>query len=267
MRAPMGRFEPIHDAHAIEQVALGVGISQALGDAELSAVLGTAEQFKAELPGVQQLQTITIGALAAAPSPRGPTGKQFSRMRPDGSAESELRLDRNGIAFRTTAYTRWPAIWEQARKYFEVLLPMYFAGGEIASIALNYVDKFYWDGDLSQMRPDALLRGASPYVCPHVYEATNMWHSYTGAFRQAGAAIKRLVNINLDCIDEPQPAQRRSVTITTVLTDLLNQPGYAQTKASIEFFCSRATQLHADNKLILGEILTEEMCHRIGLKD
>jgi uncharacterized protein (TIGR04255 family) len=269
----MDRFEPIHDAHAIEQVALAALVSQPLEDAELAAALNTAEQFRSELPGTQQLQlqTISFGVLGIPPrSPGGPFGKLFTSTRRDGSIESELRVDRNGIAFRTTAYTRWAGIWEQARRYFEALLPLYLARGEIGSIALNYIDKFYWDGKAEDMRPNVLLRPGSPYVCPHVYDATDLWHSHTGVFHRVDETIKRLININLDCNDENKPEQRRTVTITTVLTDMLNQPGYSPLRLGdlgIKFFCDRATTLHADNKVIVGEILTDQMCHRIGLTD
>ena len=268
----MSRFEPIHDAHAIEQVALVVSMSQGLADAEFNAACAAADRFKAELPGTQQLQfqTIALGAFGIPPAMGAFGGRVFTSSRKDGSIESELRVERHGIGFRTTAYTRWPLIWEQARRYFETLLPFYLAGAEIASISLNYVDKFFWDGDSLAMAPNLLLRPGSAFICPHVFEAKDLWHSHMGVFQRADQAIKRLLNINLDCLDENQPAPRRIVTITTILTDMLNQAGYAplhRPDSGTEFFCMRANQLHEDNKTLLAEIINDRMCKRIGLTE
>ena len=273
MPALMGRFEPIHDAHAIEQVALVALFSQPLEEDQLTIAFTVAEQFRSELPGTHQLQlqTISIGLVGMSPkSPGGLFGKLFTSTRKDGSIESELRVDRNGITFRTTAYTRWAGIWDQARRYFETLFPLYIAGAEIASVALNYIDKFYWDGNAAEMRPDSLLRVGSPYVCPYVYQATDLWHSHMGIFLRLNESIRRLVNINLDCNDENPPTRRRVVTVTTVLTDMLNQPGYSAIRlgdSATKFFCDRARELHADNKAILGQIVNDQMCRRIGLTD
>ena len=269
----MGRFEPIHDAHAIEQVALVLQTARPLDDAQIAGASEAAERFKSELPGVAQIQQFsfgfgTIGALPRVPVPFA--GRVLTKTRPDGVIESELRLERGAITFRTTAYTRWDAIWAQARRYFETLLPFYVPASEIGAVALNYVDKFYWDGDVTEMRPKALLRPGSPYVCPHVYDARDLWHSHMGSFEAIDEVAKRLLNINLDCNDENQPQKRRVVSVTTVLTDMLGQPGYVAPElanSGVEFFCERAERLHSGSKSTLAAILDDQMCRRIGLKD
>src|SRR5262249_45211518 len=80
MRAPMSRFEPIHDAHAIEQVALAVLVAKPLADSDLTAAFGLAEQFRSELPITQQLQlqTIAIGLIGLPPG--GPSAGAFGRQ-------------------------------------------------------------------------------------------------------------------------------------------------------------------------------------------
>src|SRR5713226_6055866 len=115
-----GRFEPIHEAHAIEQVVFVLQIDRSLDDVNFAAVRKVAEQFKAELPGYAEIQSfaMAIGAPGpVAPIPTSPTvGSVFSRTRPDGTVESELRVERASVTFRTSLYTRWDAVWTQARK-------------------------------------------------------------------------------------------------------------------------------------------------------
>jgi len=270
----MGRFEPIHDAHAIEQVALVLQTQRNLDDAELTAIAKAAEQFRGEFTNLMQLQTMSFGfgSLGVAPrvAPNQFAGTALVKTRESGIIESELRLDRSSVSFRTTTYTRWPEVWAQIRRYFAAVLPIYAPAGEINAIALNYVDKFYWDGEAAEMRPTALLRDDSPYVCPFVFEAEDLWHSHVGAFRRVDDLVKRLININLDCLDEEQPAKRRIVSITTVLTDTLGNAGYGVLEvddAGVKFFCDRAEQLHIESKAIVGEILNEQACQRIGLRE
>lgn len=267
----MDRFEPIHDAHAIEQVAIVFQCSRSLDDEQLSDALKAAEGFKSDFPGSADMQAFAITFGQVPTVPRGPNqfaGRVLKRIRPDGAVESELRMERGAIIFRTTTYTRWAAIWGQVRCYFEALLPIYAPAGEIGAIGLNYVDKFYWSGDPASMRPRLLLRPGSRYVSPCVYEAADLWHSHVGAFVRLDDSVKRLVNINLDCSDESRPAERRVVSVTTVLTDMLNQPGYAPIElsgAAGEFFCKRMEQLHDDCKQVLTEVIDEHMCRRIAL--
>lgn len=270
----IGRFEPIHDAHAIEQVAIVVQFSRQLDDEQLTAAVAAAGQFKDELPGAAEIQAVAItlgGAIPVMPPmPNAIGGRIMNRVRPDGVVESELRMERATLVFRTTTYTRWADFWGQARRYFGSLLPIYAPGGEIGAIGLNYVDKFYWNGDAADIRPALLLRQGSRYVSPYVYEARDLWHSHVGAFVRDGQYVKRLVNINLDCSDEIRPTQRRVIAITTVLTDMLHQPGYGSLDlagSAVEFFSERAEQLHTDSKRAFAEVIDEQMCRRIALAE
>ena len=59
------------------------------------------------------------------------------------------------------------------------------------------------------------------------------------------------------------------VAITTVLTDMLNQPGYSSTEVAkedvLEFVDERMQKLHAFGKEILSDIVSPEMSKRIAL--
>lgn len=268
------RFEPIHDAHAIEQVAFVLQIDRPLEEVRFAEVRSVAEQYKPDLPGRAEIQgfRVAIGAPGpVGPIPPGPSmGNVFSRTRADGTIESELRIDRMSATFRTLIYTRWDLVWAQARKYFDAIIPKYVAPARISGISLNFVDKFVWAGAPSECRPSLLLRPGSRYLCPHVYEAQDLWHSHTGAFLRADDQTKRLLNINVDYVDEnPPDGLRRTVAITTVLTDLMNQPGYTSLEVTentvVEVFNAHMHQLHAFGKIAFGNIINDEMSKRIAL--
>jgi len=268
------QFEPIHAAHAIEQVVFVLQFDDALNDASFLEVREAARQFKTpeDLPGQAEIQgfSIAIGSPMATPPSSLGVGIVLHRIGPDGSVENELRVERTSISFRTSLYSRWDAVWSRATKYFQALVPIYARQARLIGISLNFVDKFAWAGGLNECRPGLLLQAKSKYLCGHIFEAKDLWHSHTGAFIEIDKNTKRLLNINVDYLDENRPeGLRRIVAITTVMTDLLDQPGYEpyamEDKDIIGFVDAHMEGLHVFGKEVLGNIINDEMSRRIAL--
>lgn len=266
------RFEPLHQAHAIEQVSCAVQFGTPLADNGIKKASEIANGFKAELPGGGPTQGIRFqfgpGIVPAQAAVSG--GVVRTKSRADGVVESELRVERQLLSFRTILYTRWDKVWGEAGKYFGELLPIYAASAKVAGINLSYVDKFVWSGDPTACRPADLLKPGSKYVAPHVFDQNDFWHSYTGAFVRNDDRTKRLVNVNVDYLEESSDEKlRRVVAITTVLTDLMNQDGYtpfelAPDTASKEVG-AHMQDLHNFAKIAFGDVINAEMSKRIDL--
>lgn len=275
-----GRFEPLHNAHSIEQVAFTVQFSGSLDDTQLSAVKEICFGFS-ELPARVALVGMTVGFAAGTPPPFGvlPSGQQNAlagyvcrRIQPNGSIEAELQVDRTSVTFRTSIYSRWDETWSNAKLYFERIVPIYSLSLTIASIALNYVDKFVWSGPEDECKADYLLRSDSLYISNHILTLNDLWHSHTGAFLKKDEYTKRLLNINLDCLDEADiQGTRRVVAITTVLTDMFNQTGYQPSNIGSDMILTHVAghlnDMHIFDKYLLGRIINAEMCKRIGLEE
>lgn len=272
-----GRFEPLHDAHAIEQMALALHFEGGINESAMLALRKATDHFKTDLPGVSDLQTVTLAVgnfpAGVLSSPRAALGRSYKLTRPDGTVETELRLEGNVVNYQTTAYTRWVKVWESAWRYLSIVQPIYLASSKLAAVSLNYVDKFHWLGEPDKYRPSALLRPGSRYISPHVHGLTDLWHSHTGAYLRPNERTKRLMNVNLDCLDQQNAAgeQRRVIQITTVLTDMLNQPGYTATDANAaaapDFVANAFSDLHRFSKELIAEVLNDDMCTRIALND
>lgn len=272
--AQSGRFVPIHSAHAIEQVLFVVQFEPTINESQLSEIRKAAIQFKSEgdLPGQVEIQefAIAFSASGAAP-PRLPPGLALQRIAPNGTVENELRIERASLTFRTTLYSRWDEIWSKARRYFETLIPIYSEYSQVRAITLNYVDKFVWEGAVDNCKADLLLQSGSQYLCPHIFGTKEFWHSHTGKFIREDDYVKRLLNVNVDYLEEVNAGDtRRVVSVTTILTDMFNQPGYSVSdvdKATTSSFVdSRMSKLHVFNKEILGDVINQEMSKRIALK-
>ena len=271
-----GHFEPIHNAHAIEHVVFVLQIEPPLDDVRFAEIRKNATQFNDELPGRMDMQALRLAigvpGIAGPVASRAPFGTTFNRSRADGAVESELSIDRNGVTFRTLLYTRWETVWKQAHRYFDALVPQYVAQGHITGISLNYVDKFVWIGDPSECKPTQFLRAGSKYLCPHVFDLNDFWHSHTGAFLRTDPQTKRLLNINVDYLEENLPDNsRRVVSITTILTDMMNQPNYSELKVTpataIDVLSAHMQELHAFGKMLFANIINDAMSKRIALTE
>lgn len=271
-----GQFEPIHAAHAIEQVVFVLRFETPLEDEIFAQVREATKRFESELdmPRRVRLQGVSFlihPGVPASSLPPQTSGLMLQRMRADGSIEKELRVDSNSITFMTSLYTRWDAVWMQARGYFEVLAPIYAPHTKIQAVGLNYLDKFEWIGDKSKCRAEALLRVGSEYLCSHIFKAEDFWHSHTGAFIRADEQTKRLLNVNVDFLDEIRGDDiRKVISVTTSLTDLMNQPEYTLLEVSAEqivkFIDDHTKKLHVFGKNVFANIINEEMSKRIALK-
>ena len=283
MRMPMsntsntsGSFQPSREAHSIEQIAVAVQFDRPLQDNQLAELRNSLEQFKNDndLPGYAELQGIafSLGQPGAIPIPQQLGGMLMHRSAPNGSIERELRIERAVCTYRTTKYTKWDSVWTEAKKYFEVVIPQFGRFAKIAGISLNFQDKYIWNGVLGEAKVDGLLRHDSQYLSPHIFKAEDLWHCHTGAFIRLDSHTKRLLNINVDLLDENSPAgTQKVVSIATVLTDMLNQPTYETLEINetdiVNYLDTRMQSLHAFSKDVFGNIINDEMCKRIALID
>lgn len=277
------RFEPVHEAHAIEQAAVTLQFSRPVDAANFkNAVAAFRQRFAAgdgaALPGDLQFQQATFGFQLGNLGPGLPSqavagmGHIFNRTSPSGVIEKELRLDASSIIFRTTVYTRWADLAAEVKGFLDVLLPFYGDPLPIASLGYTVVDKFLWNGPSGQCDPQLLLRPQSKYVCPHIFNVQDMWHSHTGVFLKESASTKRLLNLNVDCLDEVLPTgdTRTVISIATVVTDSFNQPGYQPSAALPQvdvaaFVSEKMNSLHSFSKSVFSQTINDATCCRVAL--
>lgn len=268
-------FEPIHEAHAIAQVAFILQFTNPISESSFEDAKLKSNEFDNELPGknniTEQGIQIHLGNQGQAlPLNVITTGVRRTKSLPDGAIESDLRIERSSITFITTRYTRWATIWEQCTRYFIELLPYYLNDSNfLNSINLNYIDKFIWKDSPATCNPELLLRNNSRYVSQHIFGVEDLWHSHTGAFIRFDNFTKRLVNVNVDCLDELHDDKpRRTIAIATSIADHFNQPDYEPLSTDIEpnkAIDDHMQSMHVLGKKIISELITENMCKRIAL--
>lgn len=270
-----GHFEPIHAAHAIDQVAFIVQFDRPVGDAVFKEIDGKTESLNQNFPARTNYQAMGFSIQNGEPPVAPPaltTGILLRKMEPDASVAIELRVEQASLTFITTRYTRWAEILAQVKIYFDALLPVYLKTNvRLRSVGLNYIDKFAWSGAKDSFSLDGLIKRGSKYIASHVFEAEDLWHSHSGAFSREDDFIKRLLNVNIDCFDAiRQKTESRVVGITTVIADQFNQVGYDEYAPTgdkaLDNIYLRMQNMHDFGKSVLSDIITTEMSRRIALQ-
>lgn len=277
----LDRFRPLHDAHAIEQLVATIQFEHPLSDDSIRAGILAMSEFHDVLPAAHEIRGVGFhfgpAGVVPLPSAQGnmPDGQVRFITDHRGVVLNELRLERQTLVFRTQAYSRWDAVWADARRYFERVLQS-LVEPRIASFGLLYVDKFVWNGAAESCRPVSLFRPGSPYLTPQSLVSLDMWHCHSGQFRSVGSDVKRLEVVDIDCLDEilntqqVPPQAERVVRISTHLTDRFNQLGYAPRQIdgsnAMEVANEAFPVLHTELKRVFSEILSDEYALRVGMK-
>lgn len=264
-------FEPLHKAHAIEQVIFVVRFDREISEENLGAIrigLGRIPKLPNRLP----IRNLTIPIGAAGPADvSSVAGFTYNKLSDDDELEEELRLDKTSIIFKTFLYKRWVENWGVVRDYLDKLLPFYIKEASVQEVSLVVIDKFLWTSDSNSAKPALLLRPNSSHLVPYVYTTPDLWHSHTGAFLHVDHYTRRLKMLEVEYVDLSQKdgTKKRAITIKNAGVDTLGVPGYKALEfdgnSALDFISNHMDQLHTLNKEILREILNDEMCERIAL--
>ena len=272
-------FRPVHEAHAIEQLVVAIQFDRPLIDNDIRQIDILMASFSESLPGRNEIKGVgfQIGPHGMVPITQPfsdvPHGIVRTFTDPSGVVTKELRIERQSLVFRTMDYTRWASVWSEAQAYFTQILPR-ISSACIATYSLTYIDKYVWEGAVDRCRPALLLRSDSPYVAPTIFCASDLWHSHSGHFVADGKVKKRLVVVDIDCLDEtdtngPTAKTSRVVRISTALTAILNQPGFEPStmlaQNAAKELESDFSSLHNSLKVVFGSIVNEVAANQVGL--
>jgi uncharacterized protein (TIGR04255 family) len=272
----VGYFEPLHEKHAIEQVIVQVNFDRPLPENEFSPpqkwqrlnaeLNGRLPAFLSE-PGLQ----FTHGSPVPKP---GFSAHQLAYVGPDGIPLRLLRLERGLISYAATDYTRWEIIKKDAWDVIRAALEGHYLPNDlmVISTTLHYFNRFRWVGKNEEMVPSQLLRRDSPWIAPKLYHQNENWHCHCGEFRKQNAAVRRLINVNTDVVSQESPSgPSRSVSVSVMLVDALNQTGYEKTDGmtgdiALTWISNQLDDLHTAEKIIMAEVISTELQDRISLE-
>ena len=269
-----GQWHPIHENHAIAVMAAAVTFAEPLTSVVYRKFLQAAEEaaFNAGLKsrhvtGNLQFKVGSDGRPIPQRSDQN-YGRIFnSTSESDGGASvsEQLQIEPTSNVYRTWNYTSWGTILERLSELLSIPLDLAASATTIATIRLEYLDRFRFDGNISLDDARSALAEKSPWLSPHVYEREGQWHCHTGAFLPVASGKEWLLQVRVDATDEPTLDSPVSVPVRWLnistafekrLTDTDLEP-----VAALQVF----DEFHRPLKGVLEQIISPDLSTRIFL--
>jgi uncharacterized protein (TIGR04255 family) len=270
----LSNLAPANGSNAIVSAAFAIDLDTAVGDPALVTAFGLlASQLTErgfEGPQPQMMFSMAIGPVMPTGAGGGPqlAGWAFPRKNTVGQLVREFALRGNSITAIVHDYTRWAAIWPEVQGLFSLCSPMIATSGKaIKSIALQYVDKFTWRDAATPFPTKKVLRAGATHVLPAALELEGPWHNQFGAQRaqaEGSWAVNRLENVNINVVLE---GGFHALQIFTIYRYFARNPGKEPANFVTDVVPGLFNQAHDDNKRLLREILSDEVCEMIKLND
>jgi uncharacterized protein (TIGR04255 family) len=263
------RFEPILQSHAIERCSAVVVFDQPVPDKVFARVRSDAEGrlrqagFAEVNPGLGVQIDMTTGRVGPA---KGVGPVQFT------TADRGLTIVMmpNAVIWQTSRYVRWDPFIGQ---FESLVMPLVTAYSDVVSgsaIQLDYLDRFFWTGDWESFDIERLIQLDSGMIASRASKADREWHSHSGWFEHHEDGVRRLVNANIDVVEQSPPPGTHpmpSVGIYTMVQDQISATAAPEILTALqqESPIERLEKQHKALKRLLSEIIIPAMSDQIGL--
>lgn len=190
------------------------------------------------------------------------TGVNFERISPSGDVELALSFNTSIISYVCNSYTRWKTVSKDAISILEQFIKFVVPAPGISVIGLQYVDEFFISGEFNSFTPSMIFAEDCPLLPKNVLTQSGGWHSHSGWFEAGADGEKRLNNLNVNMVLQPE---RMVLQIVSAHRSILLQP-------IIELDGVSATlnehfdKLHLSNKELFARLLNSQMKSEIHLE-
>jgi uncharacterized protein (TIGR04255 family) len=269
-------LQPYAGQHAIQSAVFALHFSAELDVGELSTIREAAKELKTDFPNLVDQHRVSVkinhsekderptplttqdvgGFILEKPAPAVPVAA--------GSLRSII-VSTDQVIVVVNDYTRWEKFRSDVEKYLSVLLKDMSAHKAVQSVGLQIADVFIWKADPADLKLNDVLKKTSPYLPLNVFcQDALLWHSHHGFLRDQEQPIKhqQLDNIN---VSRNVVGGSHQIQILTSHKATFSQPQYKFLDTNSQLVWTTVDQLHAKNKEMLGDLLTQELQTKIAL--
>ncbi|WP_175422148.1 TIGR04255 family protein [Agrobacterium tumefaciens] len=269
-------FVPKSGKHAIAEVVFGLVFTKAFEPHQIEILVRNHGLWKEHLPRVARGGGFQVMFGSGFPPPEiqlpMEAGVSFERVNPDGTLNWRLKIEQNSVFVNCLDYTRWSEIWGRAREYLKLVVSLTGLEGHVTSGLLQYIDVFEWSRPVEEFDINELLRVGNEYIPASMADRGHLFHLHQGWY-SPDSGSRRLVRVHVDGVEEvvfsgdTNNPHRVSpiVKIDTYLQDQLKEFVPTIDMFDSGWIDSSFSDMHNENKKLLGAFLTDELCGRIGL--
>jgi uncharacterized protein (TIGR04255 family) len=270
-----------HTTNAIEAMVISAQFTQEVSQTLINRMIREVERLTTSL-GMIDRQNLTgfhvrISNDGPVSQPTTLNGVQFQRRslvkNGDGAVEQALvlqfEISPGGLTFQTWRYESWEKELPQALKLLTAALNIAANSAAIASLRVEYLDRFVFEGDPNDANVSDLLKSDSKWLAPFIFDAGNLWHCHVGRFADIGEKDRKLLLVNVDAQDLTRPdnlAGRRSLMMVTVAEKQFVKPGWEMEPGEISGALQPVLEnLHNSAIELFSGLMNQEFAKKNGL--
>lgn len=265
-------WAPFTSKHAIERARIVIHFAQPIQMKQVAALAEIAEARRAELgfgarvsipTNVVEVDQRTGDARIAKQA----SGWSLSVMAEDGKTVEAVALNPQFFIYEASEYDRWAGFWDRYEAITANLRTRIAADIDVRAVALEYVDRFAFEGPPSEAAPGLLIREAIVGSLPEsARSGREAWHVHRGWF-EGDEPHRFLVNQNIDAqsILDDDKNETRGVGIMTKVERQRLGDRDAPTDLDISSLPDDIEAMHNVSKRVMREALQDDMCARVGL--
>lgn len=219
-------WRPVNPTHAIERVRFLVQFRQPISEKLNEQLKRAAGRHSNEtrMVGPAPMQSVRFGIQVLpdgqqqvlSPVTEG-HGWQYVRSSSVNQPLEVLGVQGNQIVYETTEYRRWNTFVQRFSKVAAEAIEVANQSLDTEIVALEYFDRFYFEGDREDADPRLLLSDIEKFLKPDAASGRTMWHLHRGWFEKAtGGDI--LINQNFDVTEAIPPGGTSPVRTISIFT-------------------------------------------------
>lgn len=219
-------WRPINPAHAIERVRLIVQYKQELSEKLIGQIVSKIDAIKGDarlegptpLPGVKLNFTVTPNGEQQFSAPQLPS-KAWSYVRYSTARQplEIFNIQGSQLIYETGEYRRWHVFVQRLNKVVSPSLELAENSLDTDLIALEYYDRFFFDGEVRDASPTGLVAAICGALPPDAVDNAKLWHLHRGWFESCDLGDV-LINQNCDALDAIPPGKETEVRTLGILT-------------------------------------------------
>lgn len=259
---------PIHPTHAIERIRILIRFASPL-PAKMVTRLGDLIESRRQEAGLgprteinQKTFRFAVDTSSSPVVDETSFGWQFKRETGSGAVVEAIVLDPQGLLYESAEYVRWGPFADRYTRLTNDIVSKLAGDVNVQAVALEYFDRFVFDGPVLDAHPGTLVKTELADVLPEsARSGREFWHIHRGWF-EGEEPHRFLVNQNIDA----QPAKRpngqdiRSVAIYTKVERQANGGDVDLSELGADL-----NVMHDVSIRVIRDALRDDVQRRVGL--
>lgn len=225
---------------------------------------GIDAEFTKDLPGKRTMQGFFVQMGGASVPAEPPALFTRFRAKDDGTDKWALQINGPTLSVVCRDYDHYSAVSANALEYLRRALKATNANAVVLEATLQIVDRFQHavapsENAAKAYQPTLVFSPTTRFLTPHVAESGLLWHVHQGWFDPKHS--NRLYQLNLSNTQMPPDNHYETIIDFRSVARGLAFP----VSKAVDEITGLFAEMHAFNKKLLEDLLSNDMQHAIGL--